>query len=62
MTNNPGGIRWQEGTPAFNPNLEPIEEPWLIDCKSCLIVHAVGDGRNECIDGDDPDLWFREEQ
>ena len=27
---------------------EPPDEPELIDCKSCFIVHAVGEGREGC--------------
>ena len=30
---------------------EKSGEPYLIDCKHCYIVHAIGEGRDGCIDG-----------
>ena len=37
----------------------PDGEPYLVDCKDCYIVHAIGEGRNGCIDGGETrDRWF----
>ena len=37
----------------------PDGEPYLVNCKRCYIVHAIGEGRDGCIDGGEPkDRWF----
>ncbi len=37
----------------------PDGEPYLVDCKDCYIVHAIGEGRDGCIDGGETrDRWF----
>ena len=37
----------------------PDGEPYLVDCKHCYIVHAIGEGRDGCIDGGEArDRWF----
>ncbi len=37
----------------------PNGEPYLVDCRDCYIVHAIGEGRDGCIDGGETrDRWF----
>ena len=39
----------------------PNGEPYLVDCRDCFVVHAIGEGRDNCIDGGEPaDRWFTE--
>jgi len=41
MTNNPGGIRWQDGTPAYNAEVKKMTKEEKIDELTDWIVESM---------------------
>ena len=41
MTNNPGGIRWQDGTPAYNEQVKQMTKEEKIDELTDWIVESM---------------------
>jgi hypothetical protein len=41
MTNNPGGIRWQDGTPAYNDEVKKMTKEEKIDELTEWIVESM---------------------